>query len=548
MATCCGARPIKSIPPQVLLLNSAPSIDTHTLLDAIVRVSPQSVRITPQAKYIAGELVPADVLYPHPHDRMRRAADVAVQGVEAGRVAVMKVHDAWNAQHRITQSAADEKRVPVKNVFVTAPLSEHLKAGPPETALQRLLHFALMHKGTTPEETPEPVQSLTRKQLVQVFRKALKAIPTSEAPQKELTEVQQKLLLALLGLDKSESVAVTARQPTDAILTIRSPKTEQTDLPKLLAALKGSNTSVTAPLTPLEGRKSLCSACESHPPELAFGRRAHAADPNAVLHTVASCGACLHNVAQAAIMGSTFSAIPSNWPQVDPNRLDLGPARKWNSNWDGKAERQAGHRILFFVRHGQYRNEGSPDDSIRTLTDLGIRQAQACGATLSSIRGRYDRIWSSTLIRAKQTAQHISSSIALRKPELRVDPLLIEGYPCNPEPCDANCQHWRMGHSDAQRNHDVMRLEAAFQKLCARNTSAKQNLKADIIVSHAGTMGFLISRLLQLPPAAFIQMSFAHCTVVPLEIHPDGSVQIMFGVAEHADTGLLSFNNLGVGQ
>ncbi len=67
--------------------------------------------------------------------------------------------------------------------------------------------------------------------------------------------------------------------------------------------------------------------------------------------------------------------------------------------------------MLWLLRHGEA-EDGSPDDE-RSLTERGIRQAQAAGLALARLSTNIDTCLSSPKLRALQTASHACEALAV---------------------------------------------------------------------------------------------------------------------------------------
>ncbi len=73
---------------------------------------------------------------------------------------------------------------------------------------------------------------------------------------------------------------------------------------------------------------------------------------------------------------------------------------------------------LFLLRHGLAVERGEFDfasDSLRPLTAKGRRQLRQTGAALRRMKLDFDLIWSSPLVRARQTAEIVAADLKLKK-------------------------------------------------------------------------------------------------------------------------------------
>lgn len=192
-------------------------------------------------------------------------------------------------------------------------------------------------------------------------------------------------------------------------------------------------------------------------------------------------------------------------------------------------------RQLLLIRHGQYQNESSSDDAIRTLTPLGIQQAKATGKYLAGCFEHASplfaakepkRFVASDLTRAKETANFILSEMisagggAMRRPPLEIDSLLREKYPCDPSPA----------HSIRASTSHMKLTEQAFAKYFHRplvgGKAADAADSVEVLVCHANVIRYLVLRAAQLPPEAWLRFSLPHCSITSVTIMGNGHVKV----------------------
>ena len=235
-------------------------------------------------------------------------------------------------------------------------------------------------------------------------------------------------------------------------------------------------------------------------------------------------------------------------------RTEPSVAHEHPSN-DGakKTKKKGGQRQLILIRHGQYQNESSDNDSIRTLTPLGVSQAKRTGQFLLEslessplfVARSAKRIVSSDLMRAKETAQHMldslepshgSSSGALLRgqiPILTVDSLLREKYPCDPSP----------PHSKRASTSHMRLTEEAFSKYFHRPLADENSV--EVLVCHANVIRYMILRALQLPPEAWLRFSLPHCSITSLTISANGHVKVhAIGSFSHLPPDMQTVHNI----
>jgi phosphohistidine phosphatase len=74
---------------------------------------------------------------------------------------------------------------------------------------------------------------------------------------------------------------------------------------------------------------------------------------------------------------------------------------------------------IFILRHSQAVERGTPgfeDDSVRPLTPKGRSQLRQNCAALRKLKLKFDLIFSSPLVRARQTAEIVAAELKHRKP------------------------------------------------------------------------------------------------------------------------------------
>lgn len=91
-------------------------------------------------------------------------------------------------------------------------------------------------------------------------------------------------------------------------------------------------------------------------------------------------------------------------------------------------------RHIIMIRHGQYNLKGSCDDE-RSLSPLGIEQAEITGKRLKNSGITFTSLLTSNMCRAIQTSDLILKNLCQKDLViLAKDPMLREGAPCLPEP------------------------------------------------------------------------------------------------------------------
>lgn len=164
-----------------------------------------------------------------------------------------------------------------------------------------------------------------------------------------------------------------------------------------------------------------------------------------------------------------------------------------------------GTRTLVFLRHGQYDAE-----SLGSLTALGRKQAHLSGKYLQSFA--FDAIWSSTLLRARETADIVAEHLG--KPRIHHTRLLreglytkVEGYPV----------------SAAERREDRERADTAFAKI-VRTSRAD---RTELVVCHGNLIRYFMCRALKTPFTRWLRMTTSHCGITRVVVRDTGAVRVV---------------------
>jgi serine/threonine-protein phosphatase PGAM5 len=183
-----------------------------------------------------------------------------------------------------------------------------------------------------------------------------------------------------------------------------------------------------------------------------------------------------------------------------------------------------GTRTLVFVRHGQYSSQG-----VGSLTDLGREQARRTGVWLADQLAdtRVDVLWSSTLVRARETAALIADSFGRmnlrsaeggRHPEgaLKIRPtgVLREGMYSKlkdyPVPAD-------------ERAEDRTRADQAWVRLSKKSRTDR----LELVVCHGNLIRYLVCRAMRVPVGRWTRLNSHHCGVTRILIRDTGAIRVV---------------------
>ncbi|XP_060763736.1 serine/threonine-protein phosphatase PGAM5, mitochondrial isoform X2 [Neoarius graeffei] len=231
-----------------------------------------------------------------------------------------------------------------------------------------------------------------------------------------------------------------------------------------------------------------------------------------------------------ALSGALWAAQPSagqhshswdyNWDKRDPSSVS-STRRKGSVGDENGVEvennKPTATRHIFLIRHSQYNLNGSGDKE-KMLTALGREQAELTGQRLASLGLKYDVLIHSSMTRATETAQIISTH--LPGVEMVSCDLLREGAPIEPVP---PVTHWR---PEAVYHEDGARIEAAFRRYIHRADPKQKEDSYEIIVCHANVIRYFVCRALQFPPEGWLRLGLNNGSITWLTIRPSGRVAL----------------------
>jgi serine/threonine-protein phosphatase PGAM5 len=178
-----------------------------------------------------------------------------------------------------------------------------------------------------------------------------------------------------------------------------------------------------------------------------------------------------------------------------------------------------GTRTLVFLRHGQYDAENGG-----VLTVLGREQARLAGKYLEALK--FDIVWSSTLPRAKETADIVSRHIGGMR--VRHTGLLREGLYTKVEGYDIPA---------SERREDRARADAAYAKIVRTSRADRMEL----VVCHGNLIRYFMCRALHTPTAKWLRMTTSHCGLSRVVVRDTGAVRVVsYNETSHLPTKLVT--------
>lgn len=176
-------------------------------------------------------------------------------------------------------------------------------------------------------------------------------------------------------------------------------------------------------------------------------------------------------------------------------------------------------RTLIFLRHGQYEAESRGE-----LTPLGREQARLTGKYLEAYR--FDVVWSSTLPRARETADIVARQVGGMR--VRHTGLLREGLYTKVEGYEVPA---------SERREDRARADAAYAKIVRSSRSER----LELVVCHGNLIRYLMCRALRTPVSKWLRMTTSHCGLTRVVVRDNGAVRVMsYNETSHLPTKLVT--------
>jgi serine/threonine-protein phosphatase PGAM5 len=178
-----------------------------------------------------------------------------------------------------------------------------------------------------------------------------------------------------------------------------------------------------------------------------------------------------------------------------------------------------GTRTLVFLRHGQYEAESRGE-----LTPLGREQARLTGKYLEAFR--FDLVWSSTLPRARETADIVAEQLGGMR--VRHTGLLREGLYTKVEGYDVPA---------SERRADRARADLAYAKIVRTSRSER----TELVVCHGNLIRYLMCRALHTPISKWLRMTTSHCGLTRVIVRDTGAVRVVsYNETSHLPTKLVT--------
>jgi serine/threonine-protein phosphatase PGAM5 len=188
-----------------------------------------------------------------------------------------------------------------------------------------------------------------------------------------------------------------------------------------------------------------------------------------------------------------------------------------------------GLRTLILVRHGVYDETDRRDEEVgKALLPEGREQARLTGLRLAGWPQRVDAVFTSTMTRARETAEILCAALPGTRPVPDRD--LRE---CEPP------GYGRMdmaGLTEAGKDSCAARLDAEFARYFR---PSPERDSTEVLVCHGNVTRWLTCRALGADPKLWLGMSVANCSLTVIQVRSNGSCKITaVGDRGHLPVGL----------
>jgi serine/threonine-protein phosphatase PGAM5 len=185
-------------------------------------------------------------------------------------------------------------------------------------------------------------------------------------------------------------------------------------------------------------------------------------------------------------------------------------------------------RTIILIRHGEYEHDEDCDEDVDCgLVVLGRQQARLTADRLKAMPIVFTSIQASAMTRARQTGEIIAErfpglDLALHRdirectPNTRRADIMAEMKPGEAAECEAN-------------------LEAAWRRIFVPAAGGNEY---DIVVCHGNVIRWFVTRVLEVDPMAWLQMSIANCSLTVVQVRVNGSMNLV----AFADSGHIPYS------
>lgn len=175
-----------------------------------------------------------------------------------------------------------------------------------------------------------------------------------------------------------------------------------------------------------------------------------------------------------------------------------------------------GVRTVYFIRHGFYEADSTAERKLGPgLNQLGREQAAIVGRYLSKLPVPISSLTSSTLTRARETADVMTLTLRMK---VERDSLLSECTPRSESPAT----------NSRDSAAEILACDAQLRAAWARYMRPSPETDThDVLVAHGNVIRWFVARAVAGDTKKWRTMDIAHGSVTALTVGPDGSVRLV---------------------
>ena len=175
-----------------------------------------------------------------------------------------------------------------------------------------------------------------------------------------------------------------------------------------------------------------------------------------------------------------------------------------------------GVRTLYLIRHGLYDRDDKADDRVANgINATGREQSALVGRYLAALPVRMASLTSSTLTRARETADLMGGALKLTAAR---DSLLSECTPVSER------SDWMKGESGADMADCERQLALAWDKYVRPSPEADAH---DVLVAHGNVIRWFVMRALSGESRNWNRLEVGHASITALTVSPEGRVRVV---------------------
>ncbi len=175
-----------------------------------------------------------------------------------------------------------------------------------------------------------------------------------------------------------------------------------------------------------------------------------------------------------------------------------------------------GVRTIYLIRHGLYDRDDKADDRVANgINATGREQAERVGRYLAALPVPITTLTSSTLTRARETADRMGGPLKLTAAR---DSLLSECTPVSER------SDWMRDEAGADMAECERQLALAWDKYVRASPEADAH---DVLVAHGNVIRWFVMRALAGETRNWNRLEVGHGSITALTVSPEGRVRVV---------------------